>query len=104
MCLNGFKHLLVILSLINFVICWRVIFEPNKTIVTVGDHQKVQVILSELTEDLIKNFTNGENNLIEFKNDDENLVGIENDENSKWIQINESWMRNFTINGIFLGN
>jgi hypothetical protein len=90
------------------VIGWKVEFQPNKTTIKVGDHQSIKVILSELPENVVKNFTNGENDLIEFISDDVSLVEIDNDKRlrsmSKWTENDQKWSKNFTINGIFLGN
>ena len=107
MCSDYFKHFLVILSLIAPVISWKVEFEPNKTTISAGNHQRIEIILSELPENVIKNFVNGENKLIEIKSEDESLVGIESHKTSKWIEIdrdNKAWSQNVSIVGIFLGN
>lgn len=101
---NALTSLIVVLNLVTSVIGWKVNFEPNKLIVKVDGDQTVKVTLSELPVNVIKNFANGENNLIELKSDDVNLVGIEKDKNLKWTKINQKWSKNFTLNGIFLGN
>lgn len=86
---------------------WKAYFDPNPVTVKTAAQQRVRLILSELPDDVIKNFNGTENPYIQLRSQDESLAIVRNTDKLTWFELdrkNKSYDAHFNVDGIFLGN
>lgn len=86
---------------------WKALFDPNPVTVKTAARQRVRLLLSELPDDVIKNFNGTENPYIQLQSEDESLAVVKSSDKLTWFEVNrqnKSYDAHFNVDGVFLGN
>lgn len=105
--LRNVFHILLLLSsnvLLSRCSEWKAVFEPDAVTVQAGAIERVHLILSGLSDELIKNIN--DRDFVEIRSDHEALAIISNQDEIKFIEfdkVNRSYEVYFDVEGVFLG-
>lgn len=86
---------------------WKAYFDPNPITVKTAARQRVRLLLSDLPDDVIKNFNATENLYIQLQSEDNSLAIVKSTDKLTWFEVNRenrSYDAHFNVDGIFLGN
>lgn len=81
---------------------WTAVFNPNAVTVTMGTTERVQVILSGLTNEIIERIN--DRSFVSLATENSQVANVEGHDDIEFVQRSDgSWETSFEINGIFLG-
>lgn len=85
---------------------WKAMFDPQSVRVKTASHQRVRVILSGLTSDIIDPANINDRNYVQLRSSDDGLAAVRHQENIRFFELeraNNSFDANFDVSGVFLG-